>query len=285
MPPLTHAQLLDALVLPGGRGTADDVAAVRGEVARLSRPILAFLRRKKVKVVACRTSVTDFETSLRGKLPRGWDPAAGRTWDDVPGAYLVNRKRIVIATVDGPAGRTVPPKGRGHGSWNLAVHEAMHGHDIADRHRVTDSAAFRQARQADLARLPPYEAQAGRAGREETYAESAARHFAADPAFDADWPALAAWWRGGPAGLEAVAGRPGAEAVAALLDEPEPEPERAAIGTATRQADGSLLFDLRAEEPGVALGHAAFVEPSAGLEAAVAAGEAAGNAVLVMPHR
>jgi hypothetical protein len=274
MAKLTKEELLERLVVAGGSGTAADVAAVKGEIARLSRSVLAFLRKKKVKVVACRRSVTDFETSLKGKLPRGWDPAKGVTWDDVPGAYLIGRKRIVVATIGDGAGRAVPPRGQGHGSVNLAIHEAMHGHDIAGGHRLTGSPGFRAARAADLPRLPAYEAQAGAAGIEETYAESAARHFSGDPGFTAEWPALAAWWGTDPVvdeGLESVLAG-------------EAHAEDAPIGTVTRQEDGALFYDLRADEPGVAVGHAAFV--SAAEEGALeTVAAAAGETKLVMPVR
>jgi hypothetical protein len=276
---LTRVQLLERLVAAGGSGTDEDVAAVRSEIGRLSTDVLAFLHRKRVKVVACRGSVTDFETSLRGKLPRGWDPNKGITWDHVPGAYLIRRKRVVVATVAAGGGRAVPPKGQGHGSINLALHEAMHGHDIAGGHRLTSSAGFRAARAADLPRLPAYEAQPGAAGVEETYAESAARHFSDDPGLAGDWPALAAWWARDPAGE-------GLEASFSLERHGATEEHGAdaPIGTVSRQDDGSLFYDLRADEPEVAVGHAAFVEPApeAGRESMALSGS---GIRLVMPYR
>lgn len=252
----TREQLLDKLIVKRGSGTDDDVAAVRAEIGRLSQPVLAFLKKKGVKIVVCRESVTDFETGLRGKLPRGWDPAAGKTWDDVPGAYMPGKKRVVIATVAGPGGaRVVPPQGQKHGCYSLAVHEAMHGHDIASKRRLTGSRGFVAARNADFAKLSDYQRQAGNAGVEETFAETAAQHYAGKPGFAAALPSLAAWWAAGPAEAMSAGGSAdsgdAADAEAAFDSD-------APIGEAIVQPDGSLFIDLRAEEPGVALGHAAF---------------------------
>jgi hypothetical protein len=288
MPAATKDELLRKLVVKGGRGTEEDVAAVRAEIARLSQPVLAFFRKRKLKVVACRDSVTDFEKSLRGKLPRGWDPKAGKTWDDVPGAYLIERKRIVVATIASGGKRAVPPSGQGHGSCSLALHEALHGHDIASKHALTGSQAFRDARTKDFDRLPDYERQEGKAGLEETFAESGALHYSANPSFAAQRPALAAWWKLGPAETLGAA----APAAGSIHDGVDDEGGAAALGSATLQADGSVAFDLRADEPGVALGHALFVKSPerAGYEAAEAAlrepaaGDSAGPpTVLVRP--
>ena len=252
----TREQLLDKLIIKRGSGTDDDVAAVRAEIGRLSQAILAFLKKKRVKIVACRESVTDFETSLRGKLPRGWDPAAGKTWDDVPGAYMPGKKRVVIATVAGPGGaRVVPPQGQKHGCYSLAVHEAMHGHDITSKGRLTGSSAFVAARNADFANLSKYQQQPGNAGVEETFAETAAQHYLAKPGFAAALPNIAAWWATGPA--EAMSAGDSSDSGDSADAEAAFDAD-AAIGEAILQPDGSLFIDLRADEPGVALGHGAF---------------------------
>ena len=262
--PTRKDELLDKLVVKGGSGTDADVAAVRAQIALLSEDVLAFFNKKKLKVVACRGSVTDVETSLRGKLPRGWDPAAGKTWDDVPGAYLIHRKKIVVGTIAAPGGgRTVPPSGIGHGSCNLALHEALHGHDIASKGRLTATAAFLKARTDDFQRLPDYERQEGRAGIEETFAESGALHYSKDPGFAAARPALSAWWAKGPAETLATAGAKPLKLAAKAVRAEMAAAAEAAVGTATREPDGSILFDLRADEPGVAVGHAAFVQKPA----------------------
>jgi hypothetical protein len=273
----TPAELLRRLVVSGGSGTPDDVAAVRAEAARMSGAILSFLERERVRIVACRGSVTDFAPSLRGKRPRGWPE--GATWDAVPGTYFHRRKAVVVATVAGASGaRVVPPAGQGHGSFNLTVHEAMHGHDIASGRRLTATRGFKDARKADSPNLPPYLLQKGKAGIEETFAESAARFYGGDGALAGQWPALHAWWQADPAAslrLALSAARPPAAAPARL----------GAIGEASFEEDGAILLDLRAEEPGVALGHALLrfepgTEPFARIERHLARGRGAAAARL-----
>lgn len=233
-------------VIAGGSGTQDDVAAVAGEAARLPPEVARLFKKKKIKIVACRGSVTDFETSLRNVVPRGWE-GLGRTWDSVPGTYLDRRKRVVIATIAGPSGRTVPPRAAGsHGSANLVLHEAMHGFDYAGRHRALRDARFVAARIGDFAKLGSYERQDGRAGLEESYAESASRFYGGDATLPADWPNLHAFWQVAFAGDEAP---------------PAPLPRRlrgGPVGLFRIDPDQAIILDLRAEGPGGAIGHAAL---------------------------
>lgn len=248
---IISATIAGRITVAGGRGTGEDVAAVRTEVAKLPPAILRFFEQKGARVVACRGSVTDVETRLRGVTPRGWE-GTGRTWDSVQGTYLSQGRRVVVATIAAGGARVVPPRGAGsHGSCNLAVHEAMHGHDYLDDHRPIAARAFRQARQADHARLGTYERQQGQAGLEETYAESAARFYEGDPRFAADWPALAAFWQRRDSGVEPES----------LEEESlpiEPEADDRPLGTGELLDDGSILLDLRAVEEG-AVGHATLL--------------------------
>jgi len=236
------------LVVTGGCGKADDLLAVATEAARLPAFVLRRFEAKKIRIIACQGSVTDFETSLRGVTPRGWD-GTGRTWDQVPGAYFPDRKRVVIATIEANGKRVVPTRAsRLHGSASLTAHESLHGYDYVGGHAALRDDRFVQARTADLPRLGLYEQQPGQAGLEETFTESGAR-FAAEPeALRADWPGLHAFWAGqldlapveAPLALEGMV----------------PELPRAAVGTAQVMPDGALLLDLRAEGEGGALGHA-----------------------------
>lgn len=248
---IISATIAGRITVAGGSGTGQDIAAVRAEIAKLSPGVLRFFENKGARVVACRGSVTDVERRLRGVTPRGWE-GTGRTWDSVQGTYLAQGKRVVVATVAAGAGRAVPARGPGtHGSCNLAVHEAMHGHDYLNDHRIIAGARFRAAHQADHARLGPYERQQGQTGLEETYAESAARFYEGDAGFAADWPALAAFWQAQESGSQPEE----------LEEEPDPiEPEAAdrPLGTAQLLEDGAILLDLRAEDEGV-VGHAALV--------------------------
>lgn len=233
-------------VIAGGSGTQADVAAVAGEAARLPPEVAKLFKKKKIKIVACRGSVTDFETSLRNVVPRGWE-GLGRTWDSVPGTYLDGRRRVVIATVAGPGGRTVPSRATGsHGSANLVLHEAMHGYDYAGRHQALRDARFVAARMGDFAKLGSYERQDGRAGLEESYAESASRFYGGDATMPADWPNLHAFWQVAFAGDEAP---------------PAPLPRLVRggpVGMFRIEPDQAIILDLRAEGPGGAIGHAAL---------------------------
>ena len=245
--PATQA-LAAQLVIAGGSGTQADVDAIRPEIARLPPPLLQALIGKGAHVVACRGSVTDVATHLRGRHPRGWKAVNGvmPTWDIVPGTYLSSGKRVILATIAAPGGgRKMPGTGEGHGSANLALHETLHGHDYLLGHKPAKAKGFAAARSADLARLPDYLRQTGAAGREETYAESGARFFAGDPALAADWPALFAYWSGAP-----VPAAPPALVGGAPL-----EIEGGAIGRAELARDGTLILNLRAEGRG-AVGHA-----------------------------
>jgi hypothetical protein len=158
---------------------------------------------------------------------------------------------VVIATVASGATRIVPPKGpNSHGSFDLVLHESMHGFDYLGSHRVLQDPRFVSARTADWDRLGSYERQEGRAGLEETYAESASRFFANDASLAADWPKLRSFWN--TAFDETTAGEP-----VAL----PPEREGGAIGTVSVGADRTIELDLRAEGPEGAIGHAVLTYP------------------------
>jgi len=252
------------LVVTGGRGTIEDLEAVAREAATLPDFVMARFERKKIRILACRDSVTDFETSLRDQIPRGWE-GTGRTWNDVPGTYLNNRKRVIIATIGAAAGRVVPGRDSGkHGSLCLTVHESLHGYDYSGGHDVLRDPAFVRARDADLGRLDAYQRQPGRAGLEETFAESGARYVAEPAVLQSECPNLFAYWRQGPNAEEIFAAGE-MTAAAPLAATPD-----AAIGLIEEDAEGSICLHLRAEGPGDAIGHATFVYgPQDAISAAV----------------
>lgn len=234
------------LSIPGGRATPEDVALIASRAAQLPAYVLARFEKKGVRLVACRDSVTDFERNLRGVVPRGWE-RTGKTWDDVPGAYLPQRNRVVVATIDKGGARAIPDKSSGkHGSSDLLIHEALHGFDFASGHAVLGESRFRDARTADFAKLHSYEQQAGDAGLQETFAESGARFLVEPGAMAASWPALHGYWRSGPANVQ----RTGVLESVAPTDGP--------IGTVQLQPDGAIALDLRAENEDGAIGHAQF---------------------------
>ena len=239
------------LVITGGHGNKDDLEAVAREAALLQDFVMRRFERKRIRIIACREGVTDFERKLRGKVPRGWE-GTGRTWDDVPGTYLDGKKRVVIATIADGQSRKVPTReSRRHGTANLTVHEALHGYDYSGDHAVLGDPAFVNAREADMDRLHSHERLPGRAGLEETFAESGARFVAEPGAMQTDWASLFVYWQGflshAPESLAAA----DVETVAIPSADPD-----APIGTILKEDSGRLLLDLRAEGPDGAIGHA-----------------------------
>ncbi len=198
---LLSLALARSLVTPGGSGDASDAELVAQELARFPPDVLMQLLAQGTRVVACRGSVTDYRTDLRGVHPRGWPE--GSTWDTVPGLNSSDRNEVVIATIGHgtPEGAHVPRTGEGHGSHNLVLHEAGHALDgNGPGPNRSDSAEFTTARTADAAGLSRYESQPGQAGREETYAESAARYYGEDPGDAAAHPHLHDYWASNPVG-------------------------------------------------------------------------------------
>lgn len=253
------------LCITGGDGNAADLEAVTHEAALLPAFVLQRFERKKIRIVACRESVTDFERDLRGVVPRGWENT-GRTWDDVPGTYLDARKRVVIATIGDDQVRAVPTRESGrHGSANLTVHESLHGFDYSGNHAVLGQRAFADARQADLDRLDLYERQPGQAGLEETFAESGARFVVEPGKMQSDWPNLFGFWQSFAAGTTEVfeaEGSPEAGDETYSFDHAAAESDRQApIGIVSRDESGAVHLDLRAEGPGGTVGHASFPIP------------------------
>jgi len=160
------------MVKAGGTGDASDVEVVVRELAALPTWILEKARREKIEIVACRGSVTDYLTDLRGKQPRGWPP--GVTWDSIPGS---GGKPVVISTIAGPTGqRVLPPKGAGHGADSLLRHELGHALDHEGALGVKSTsrefmAAYDLDRDHMLRAGKSYLLQAAPAGPEEAFGE------------------------------------------------------------------------------------------------------------------
>jgi hypothetical protein len=182
--------LATSLVKTGGSGTAADAQLVAQSLAKLPKSTLEQMQKNGTKVIACRGSVTDYRTDLKGVPPRGWRP--GSKWDKVPGSDTPDKNEVVIAVIGHgtPAGPHVPKFGEGHGSVNLVAHEATHSIDRGSP-SPSQSDDFTKARKADMNKLSNYEKQAGEAGAQETYAESAARHAEGK---DQNTPHLKKYW-------------------------------------------------------------------------------------------
>ena len=251
-------------VVAGGSGTADDVALVAAQLAQLPAAIGDALAAHKIKVVACRVSVTDFAKRLKGVHPRNWPE--GATWDTVPGAYLPTEQAVAIATIQPADGspRRVPRDGEGHGSRSLAVHETMHGYDYAFNRDRSGASAFRKVWTDECHAhviTDAYFTDAN-AGPEETYAESAAMHFGLDPADRSKWPLFVPFWDGFVAappppkkksgglfgGLFGLAAGAGGGA--------RTRPKGAAIGSGRLLANGTIELNVTAENDAGDHGHA-----------------------------
>ena len=147
--------LATSLVKTGGSGTAEDAQLVAQSLARS-------------------------------------EVAFQRVIDKVPGSNTPDKNEVVIAVIGHgtPAGPHVPKTGEGHGCANLVAHEASHSIDQGSP-SPSQSDDFTKAREADMNKLSNYEKQAGEAGAQETYAESAARHAEGK---DQDTPHLKKYW-------------------------------------------------------------------------------------------
>jgi len=156
--------------------TSEDARLVVDELEKIPLAALEVLRRKGTRVAVCRGEVGKADPSLYKQKPRGHgeDADIGK----LPGIYVEEDDRVIIATRghdEKPPDPRVPRFGEDHGSSNLTIHETMHA---VDHHTGgSNDPDFRRARQADKTHLPAYEQQDEEAGREETYAESAARKY------------------------------------------------------------------------------------------------------------
>jgi hypothetical protein len=239
---------------PGGQGAGSDVDLVVQELQHWPPQTLSLIESQGTKIVVCRNSVVDYRTDLRGVGPRGWPP--GAVWDTVPGAFLPDRNEVVIGVI-GHADRNphVPRRGEGHGSWNLVVHESGHAFDLAVATHRSSSAAFTQARTADLATLSAYERQPDPAGSQETWAESAARYYGTDPGDTGSHPNLHMFWLSATLAILQDALRDLQRAVDQLKAIMGPP----VVGTARMNADSTIRVDLIATDDKGAHGDAQLI--------------------------
>lgn len=203
-----------------GRGTAsiDDIKCVADEMKRMSPKALKALNDAGIVTGICRGPVTDMIPELADVNPRGWGE---RTWDEVPGCYMGDKKIVVVGTMDdGNGQRKVPGDGEGpipHGTPDLLGHEAGHAYDVAGGGNKRYHADFLAARAEDVTEAAPKgltpgrddyfmtkaESPTGRQSAEdgaysETFAESFALHFSGNAS---KWPHLMAFWKANPWGV------------------------------------------------------------------------------------
>jgi hypothetical protein len=243
-------QMVKDLVLYDGSGEESDADLIRAQLQLLPRALLTSLSTDGIKIVACRESVVDYRSDLITKTPRGWP--AGVSWSSVPGCYLPDERKVAIATVLWNGVRQIPPCGVKHGSFNLVLHEVMHADDYsADRLR-SHNGDFLAAREIDKAALTDYQRQDGAAGFEESYAETAARHFGADASFAVNCGTLSQFWSNTSFPVP-----PGRMARAAVHGP-------GYVGTARLLDDGAIELDLRADEDDVIVGAHALLRVAPG---------------------
>jgi len=238
---------------PGQPGYDADAALVTAELVHFPQALGDSIVAAGIGLVACRGNVTDFAPQLHGVQPRNWP--AGSTWDIVPGAYIPELHKVVIATQPTPGGGFhVPVYGELEGSRSIVIHESMHAYDYEDLdNKKSSNSAFLAARQADFALLGAY-FQYPNGGAEETFAESAAMHFGRDQSTANAWPTLAQYWAAYAAGhpppvIAATAMAAAAAAQAAL-------PHDDSIGHAVLHDSGVLSLNLTAHGDNGEIGHA-----------------------------
>lgn len=190
-----------------GRADEADKELVAQELAKMPREDLDRMKANGTRVAVCRGSVTDCKEELAGFKPRGWPE--GTDWSKVPGCYDDESNRVIVATRGHGTdrGAHVPGTGDGHGSANLAIHEAYHGLDYRNG-KPSSSSDFASVRAAAPGELSDYMSQSGQAGEEESFAESAARRYGCPPDVVPNQPRLDDYWRGNPLAGASGGGKP-----------------------------------------------------------------------------
>ncbi len=213
-----HAHAIGKSVRARGTASIEDIQCVADEMKRMSPKALKALNDAGVVTGICRGPVTDMVPELADVNPRGW---GDRTWDEVPGCYMGNKKTVIVGTMDDGSGkRKVPAQGEGpipHGTPDLLGHEAGHAFDVAGGGNKRNDPRFVAARTRDLAEPPPKGLTPGRddyfmtrtesptgnqtgddGARSESFAESFALHFSGHKA---KWPNMLTFWQGNPWGV------------------------------------------------------------------------------------
>lgn len=209
-----HAKAVGKQLRAAGTSSADDAKVVAEKLAKLPPKVIDNLNKANIKTECCRGAITEAMPDLAGVLPRGWHETT--TWDQVPGVYSPNNKKLVVGTNDAGGGnRAIDLK--------LVGHEAGHAFDDSDGKPKRDNKDFVAARKADIdaavagrAKSPKATTWPGMFGprdnyfltakeggtndagaTSETFADSFARHATGDTA----WPALKAFWAKNPWGV------------------------------------------------------------------------------------
>ena len=205
----TEEKLELARGLCDAKGSADaaDKELVAQELAKMPKEDLERMKANGTRVAVCRGAVTDYKPGLAESKPRGWPE--GTNWSSVPGCYDDQGNEVIVATRGHgtDAGPHVPESGDGHGSANLAIHEAYHGLDYRSG-KPSSGTEFTDVRDSAPGELSDYMSQSGQAGEEESFAESAARRYGPPPGAGLNQPKMNDYWKKNPLGRSGAGGGP-----------------------------------------------------------------------------
>lgn len=210
----TQAKAVGKQLRAAGTSSAEDAKAVAEQLAKLPPKVIDNLNKAKIKTECCRGAITEAMPDLAGVLPRGWHETT--TWDQVPGVYSPNNKKLVVGTkIDSSGGRKI--------DLELVGHEAGHAFDDSDGKPKRENKDFLAARQKDIDAAAAARKKTPGAGTwpgmfgsrddyfltkaeggtndkgstSETFAESFAHHSTGDNR----WPNLHAFWAKNPWGV------------------------------------------------------------------------------------
>lgn len=135
-----HAKAVGKQLRAAGTSSAEDAKVVGENLAKLPPKVINNLNDAKITTECCRGAITEAMPELAGVLPRGWHETT--TWDQVPGVYSGNNKKLVVGTKESGGKRDI--------DLALVGHEAGHAFDASDGKSKRENKDFLAARQADI---------------------------------------------------------------------------------------------------------------------------------------
>lgn len=163
-------------------GMGGDVNVILSQLQLMPPEVLRELISSGIRWAALEDDVVEYDDSLAGKIPRGWEET-GKTWDSVPGTVHYKTKMVLVAT----SGRF------GDGSLSLTLHETAHALDWL-RGMQSKQKEFRNAYNSDVTSgnvKMDYFLQPNNAGSSEAYAESFVRTYVGA---EVKWSSMREYW-------------------------------------------------------------------------------------------